>query len=131
MTPHFHALVWIDHREAKVFRFNATEAVESDLHARDRHVHVHHKANTIGSGHAVVDRDLLKKVVGSVSDAGAILIVGPGTAKTELAAYVAQQHPQVSQRILAVEAADHPSDGELIAMARKFFRAADRMRPVV
>ena len=129
MTPHFHAVVWIDHREAKVFRFNAAEAVESEIRAHDRHVHVHHKANTIGSGHATVDRDLLKKVVGSVSDAGAILVVGPGTAKAELAVYAAQQYPQVSQRILAVEPADHPTDGELVAMARKFFRAADRMQP--
>ena len=131
MTPHFHALVWIDHREAKVFRFNAAEVEETTVRPHDRHVHVHHKANTIGSGHAAVDRDFLERVVGSVSDAGAILIVGPGAAKAELAAYASERYPQVSQRVAGVEAVDHPTDGELVALARKFFRAADRMQPVL
>ena len=130
MTPHFHAVVWIDHREAKVFRFNATEVEETKLRPHDRQVHVHHKANTVGSGHAAVDRDFIEKVVGSVNDAGAVLIVGPGTAKTELAAYAAERYPQVSQRISAVETVDHPTDNELVALARKFFLAADRMQPV-
>lgn len=130
MTPHFHAVIWIDHREAKVFRFNAAEVEETRVRPHDRHVHVHHKANTIGSGHAAVDREFLERVIGSVNDAGAILIVGPGTAKTELAAYAAERYPQVSQRIAGAQAADHPTDGELVALARKFFRAADRMQPV-
>ena len=129
MTPHFHAVVWIDHREAKVFRFNAAEVEETRVQPHDRHVHVHHKANTVGSGHAAVDRDFLDRVVGSVTDAGAILIVGPGTAKAELRAYAAERYPQLSQRIAAVEAANHPTDGKLVAQARKFFRAADRIQP--
>jgi hypothetical protein len=28
-----------------------------------------------------------------------------------------------------VEALDHPTDGELVAHARQYFRAADRMAP--
>ena len=33
MTPHSHAVVWIDHREAKVYHLDAHAAVEGKVHA--------------------------------------------------------------------------------------------------
>jgi hypothetical protein len=33
-------------------------------------------------------------------------------------------------KVEGVESADHPSDGELVAHARRFLRSADRMRPL-
>jgi stalled ribosome rescue protein Dom34 len=128
MTPHSHAVVWIDHREAKVYHLDAHEAVEGKVHATDRHAHLHHKANEVGSGHAPIDRHFLKSVADSIVDARSILIVGPGNARKELADYIASEAPALSSRIAAVQAADHPSDGELVALARKFFKANDRMR---
>ena len=62
----------------------------------------------------------------AVSDAGEILIIGPSTAKTELAKYFRNHDPKVADRIVAVEAADHPSDGEIIAYARQHFGMAPR-----
>jgi stalled ribosome rescue protein Dom34 len=128
MQQHFHAIVWIDHHQAKVFRFNASDVERDVIRPHDPTVHLHHKANTIGSGHAPVDKDFLRRVTESVSEAGAIMIVGPASAKTELAAHIAAHAPDLSARVSTVEAADHPSDGELMALARKFFRANDRMK---
>ena len=59
------------------------------------------------------------------------MIVGPASAKTELAAHLAAYAPDLSSRVSIVEAVDHPSDGELVALARKFFRANDRMNTQV
>ena len=54
--------------------------------------HLHHKANTIGSGHAAPDLKFLAQVkMDAVRDAGQILIIGPSTAKTELAKYFRDQ----------------------------------------
>lgn len=128
MQPHFHAIIWIDHHQAKIFRFNANDIDRDVIKPHDPTVHLHHKANAVGSGHAPVDKDFLRRVTESVSEAGAIMIVGPASAKTELAAYIAAHAPRLSAQISTVEAADHPSDGELVAMARKFFRANDRMK---
>ncbi len=83
--------------------------------------HLHHKANTIGSGHAAPDLKFLAQVMDAVRDAGQILIIGPAGAKTELAKYVRQQDSEIGDRIVAVEAADHSSDGEIIAYARQYF----------
>ena len=128
LQQHFHAIIWIDHHQAKVFCFNASDVDRDVIRPRDPTVHLHHKANTIGSGHAPVDKDYLRRITESVFKAGVIMIVGPANAKTELAAYIAEHAPLLSARVSTVEAADHPSDGELVALARKFFRADDRMR---
>ena len=47
----------------------------------------------------------------------------------ELADHIRSRHPDPVDRIIGVEAADHPTDGQIVAHARAFFRAADRMLP--
>jgi stalled ribosome rescue protein Dom34 len=84
--------------------------------------HIHHKANSTGSGHVGFDKEFLAQVTNAVSDAGEILIIGPASAKTEFAKYLREQHAKIGDRIVAVEAADHPSDGEIVAYARQYFK---------
>ena len=55
--------------------------------------------------------------------------MGPGNAKTAFHKHATQHQPALAKRIVAVESADHPSDGELVAHARKHFKAIDRMTP--
>ena len=128
MTEHFHVIVWIDHSEARVFHVGSEDA---DRQVISTHVHdrqQHRKAHSIGSGHAPVDNEFFGRVAQSIQTAGALLIVGPANAKTELATYIKNHLPELAKRISAVEPLDHPSDGQLVALARKFFRADDRMR---
>jgi stalled ribosome rescue protein Dom34 len=129
MSQHYHALVWIDHREAKVFQFDATDVDRAVVRSTHPHQHIHHKANAGDSGHAPLDKEFLKHVAQALEPAGAILITGPASAKTELATYIKQTHPELAQRISGVEALDHPTDGALLAFARSFFKADDRMHP--
>ena len=130
MNGHYHAIVWIDHSEARVFHFGAEDADRELIRTHKHDLHLHHKANSRGggSGHALLDKEFLGRVMKSLETAGAILIVGPANAKTELAAYIKEHEPLLAGRISAVEPLDHPSDGSLVALARKFFRADDRMR---
>ena len=130
MQAHFHAIVWIDHHQANVFQFNADEVDRTVVRPHDRAVHLHHKANTIGSGHAPADKEFFGRVTHALAGAGTILIVGPAGAKTELASHLAAHAPGLSTRVAGVETVDHPSEGELLALARQFFRASDRMHPV-
>jgi stalled ribosome rescue protein Dom34 len=128
MSNHYHAFVWIDHRLAKVFHFNADVHEVEQVHSSHPDQHLHHKANSGDSGHAPVDKDFLERVAHTLEGAGAVLIAGPGGAKTELHSYIKRQHPRMTEKISAIETLDHPSDGQLLAHARRFFRADDRMR---
>ena len=66
MSEHFHALVWMDHQQAKVFRFNATQAEEVKLHTHLSGHHLQHKANTTGSGHKSVDKDYYAQIIAAM-----------------------------------------------------------------
>ena len=124
MPTHFHAIVWIDHSRAKVFHVGLSGENEIILHPHLPTRHLHHKANSIGSGHVGLDKEFFAQVMNAVSDAGEILVIGPASAKTELAKYLRDKHPQIADRVVAVEAADHPSDAEIVAYAKRHFKIA-------
>lgn len=127
MSNYYHALVWIDHREAKVFHFDAEHSQEVIVRNSHAHQNLHHKANSIDSGHAPVDKEYLRRVVAELATAGAIIIVGPGSAKTELRTFMQNTRPDLAEKLHAVEPLDHPTEGQLLAYGRKFFVADDRM----
>ena len=99
------------------------------LHSQISGQHLHHKANTTGSGHQGVDKEFFHRVVEALTHTGALIITGPANAKTELKNYIDQQRPELAKRISGLEALDHPTDGSLVAFARKYFKADDRMHP--
>jgi stalled ribosome rescue protein Dom34 len=128
-SHHFHAIVWIDHHEARVFHFSPTEAERLVVHPDHPTKHLHHKANAIGSGHASEDHAFLEAVAQAIADAGAVLVTGPGSAKAELLKHISRHDPRLMKIIVGVETVDHPSDGQLVDHARRYFKAKDRMLP--
>lgn len=119
MATPCHALVWIDHQQAKIFHFDARDADQALVRSSHPHQHLHHKANSPDSGHAAIDKWFLRRVADALESAGAILISGPAGAKTELAAYLRQTRPEIAQRISGVQTADHP--GTLVPL--RYMRA--------
>ncbi len=128
-SHHFHAIVWIDHYEARVFHFSTTDVEKVVLRPDHPARHIHHKANSIGSGHAAEDHAFLQAVAQSFADAGAVLITGPSNAKTELVKHISQHDPNLMKIIVGTETVDHPSDPQLVAYAKRYFKAEDRMLP--
>jgi hypothetical protein len=51
---------------------------------------------------------------------------GPAQTKDEFLTFLRKKHPQIRSEIVAVESADHPTDPELLAYARKYFTVFDR-----
>ena len=131
MQGHYHAVVWIDHRQARIFHFNASDADKLVVGPDNPVRHLHHKANSIGSGHAAEDQDFLEAVAKSLADAGAILVVGPSSEKNELVKHIKHRHPDMIVKIEGVEPVDHLTDGELLAYARRYMKAADLSRPQI
>jgi stalled ribosome rescue protein Dom34 len=129
MENHNHAVIWIDHREARIFHFNKTQAETLVLHPNNPNAHIHHKANSMGIGHAAEDQNFLHEVAKAIGAAHAVLITGPANAKTELVKHLHRHDPQMIERIAGVETVDHPSDGVLVDYARRYFKAADMTTP--
>jgi len=123
----FHVVVWLDHTEAHVIHFNRDES-QADIIKSGSKPHLHVRASGGSGRSAAENRTYLDQVVSAVKDAQAILIVGPGSEKTVLYKHMVKVHPEVAEKVASVESADHPTDGQLLAHARKYFVASDRMR---
>jgi hypothetical protein len=131
MPHHFHAVVSIDHAEATIFEFAETDVTEHRIKATDRQGNIHHKAGSVGSGHAHDSKSYLTAVVSALKPSHEILIVGHGTAKDELASFIRDHAPLLAPRIMGVKAMDQPTKGEILAFARKFFEAKDLTTPQI
>jgi stalled ribosome rescue protein Dom34 len=129
--PHYHAVIWVDHREARIFHLSPTDVDRLVLHPDHPTKHIHHKANSIGSGHAQEDQNYFQAIMEAVSGSGAVLITAPANAKTELVKHIRQHSPRIMKTVVGIETVDHPSDAQLVAYARKYFEASDRMQPQI
>ncbi len=121
MSAHHHAVVWINHRRARIFHIGLTGHDQIVIRSHPETENIHHKAHEIGSGHAAENEEFLREVTKALHDAGRILILGPGNEKTVLYDFLQQHDPEFTNRVVAVEAADHPSDGEVLDYAKRYF----------
>lgn len=120
MQTHTHVVVWIDHHQARIIHIGLSGTDEVVLESK-LPAHLHHKANAVGSGHASEDKDFLKRTADAIRGAEQVLIMGPSTAKTVLRNYLRDHDPKFAQKTVTVEPADHPSDREIIAHAKRHF----------
>ena len=125
----YHAAVWLDHATARIFHFDAHEFDVATVKSGHAGEHIHHKAGAVGSGHAADDPRFFAAIEKALDGAQEILLSGPGGTKTAFAKHAGAHAPALAKKILAVENADHPTDGEAVAHARKFFKIVDRMTP--
>jgi len=115
---HERAVIWIDHLVAKIFAMGLTGVTSSIIHAHLESSHLHHKANTIGSGRVKDDPVFLAKVADVIAPCYEVLVLGPGIEKTALVDYLKSARPDLAIRI---GSSDHPTDEEIIGLGRKHF----------
>lgn len=126
-----HVVVWIDQREARIHSIGSGGSeLEAVVRDSARAAHVHHKAGPVaGPGKSEAPVDYYHQVAETLRSAGEILITGPGVAKQRLQEHLRSHHPETAARVVAVEALDHLTDGELVDLARRRFGPLDRIRP--
>ena len=123
----YHACVWIDQRHAKVFEIEPEMVRKIELNDPRPNRHLHRRANHVGLGTIEMNPVLLSEVAQAIGGAKAILILGPGKARVVLGGYLQEHFRRIADRIWGTEPCDHPTDAEVVARARTFFRSADRM----
>jgi hypothetical protein len=126
-VTHSHAVAWIDHREAHIIHFSPEAAEAAAVKSQAPHRHLHHKSGAAGAGRDKPDSAYLSGVASALADANEILIVGPAGAKLDLMHFLKTHRTEVAKKVMGVETVDHPTEGELLKFARKYFTAADRM----
>jgi stalled ribosome rescue protein Dom34 len=129
-----HAIVWMDSREAHVYRFDAQDVEQKRLKAHMPFRKMHHKAGVIGAGRAAADLDFFDRIIDSLRGTREWILAGPGEAKQAFLNFLDKYRAvdghmtKLSSTLARVEAMDHPTDGELLKHARQTFKAIDRLQ---
>ncbi len=124
---HYHALVWLDHVEAHVMHISPGDVEKSVVQPANPHHKLHSKAGTLGTGRVPEDQDYYHRIALALAGASEILIVGPAQAKLQLVKHIHAHDAALVSKVVGVETVDHPSDGQLVAYARKYFLARDQL----
>jgi stalled ribosome rescue protein Dom34 len=124
---HYHAVVWLDHNEARVMHISPNDVEKSVVEPANPPRHLQRKRGSVSGSRQPEDQQYYHEVVEAFADAQEVLIVGPGHAKLELIKHIHAHDHQIVDRVVGVETVDHPGDGQLVAYARKYFVAKDRM----
>lgn len=118
-----YAAVWIDHHEARIF-----EVGPDGLHSEvvKAHPHPKHGRRIRQNDHAEGDVHFFGEVAKAMDHADDILVVGPGTAKLQFMRWLREHTPKIEAKVVSVESADHPSDGQMFAYAKKYFHTDEQ-----
>ena len=126
-----HVIVWLDHAEAHLIRFNPEVAQNEVIKSPSTQPHLHIKSGLHGlqhGGRTPESAAYLNEIAIALKEPLEILIVGPGVEKLVLVKHLMKHQHDVAEKIVGVETVDHPTDGQLLAYARKYFVKADRLR---
>jgi hypothetical protein len=106
----FHAIVWLDHCEAHVVMFDHEHVEAQRITSRSHHKH---------EGQADDNGAFFTDIANALRGTREILLSGPGLARNHQTA--------LADGIVDSVASDHPTDGQLVALARQYFKKFDNM----
>lgn len=116
-------VIWLDHKEARLFRLDAAKGDGFAIHAPNHHVHRH--ASSTSEHETPTDAlHYHQAIARALAEVDSVLVVGPSTAKLELIRHLHRHEAALEKKVIGVETVDHPSDGQLVAYAKKYFAAA-------
>ncbi len=114
----FHAIVWMDHQEAHVVMFDREHVQAQRIHSRS-----HHKHQGKGVDAVAFYQSIATALLGSHE----VLLTGPGSAHQDFRTWCSAHEPGTSGRIVDSITTDHPSDAQLAALARQYFKKFDAL----
>jgi stalled ribosome rescue protein Dom34 len=123
-----HVAVWLDHKEARVFTFHPDNTDEGTVLAPPHNDHHKHTRGQEGlKEHPEDSKRFYHDLVATLSGTEELLVLGPATAKHEFIKYLEQHDHALAAKVVGIETVDHPSDGQLVAYAKQYFKRKDRM----
>jgi stalled ribosome rescue protein Dom34 len=116
----FHAVVELDHSQAQVLQFDAEHVQAQKVKAHSHYTKQH--GSQVRSEH-----EFFGLVCDALDGIAEVLVAGSKTALADFKHYADKHRPQTAQRIVGYETVDHPTEGQLVALARQYFLRYDRM----
>ena len=123
MKKTHHAIIFIDHQSAQVLQFDAEHVQAQKVKASSRHTKQH-------GAQVRTEHEFYSHVCDALEGIAEVLAVGPHTGLVDFQHYVRKHRAGIAQHIVDYQTVDHPSENQLVALARQFFLKYDRMAGV-
>lgn len=114
----FHAVVWIDQSEAHVVMFDREHVEAQRIKSRTHHKH---------QGKADASAAFFADVARALNGTHEVLLTGPGLVRNQFRDWCSSHLPAVADSVVDSVVTDHPSDAQLVALARQYFKKFDNM----
>lgn len=114
----YHAVVWMDHSEAHVLMFDREHVEAQRVKSRSHHKH-QGKTGDVAA--------FFTEVAKALQGTHEVLLAGPGKARDEFRDWCAKHAQATARTIVDSVAADHPTDNQLVALGRQYFKKFDNM----
>jgi stalled ribosome rescue protein Dom34 len=114
----FHAVVWLDHQEAHLAFFDRDHASTQRIHSKSQHKH---------QGKTTDMSAFFADIAKTVKDCHEVLLTGPGLTRLQFKDWYTQHASALANIVVDSIASDHPTDAQLVAMARQYFKKFDAM----
>ena len=109
-----HAVVQIDDHHAEVLHFDAD-------HSESQRIKDHvHDTRQHGSG-VRTEHEFFASVCDALATSVDVLVVGSHMGQADFRHYVTTHRSALAAKIVGWQTVDHPSEGQLLALAREFF----------
>ncbi len=118
-------VIWMDSKEGKVFGLVPEGSKVKHLHTHGHQTHPQHGGDNNREHNHGLD-PFFKEMAESIKDAKEVIVLGPSDAKLHFKTYLDKHFAHtIAKAVVAVEASDHPTDNQILAHARKFFKTFD------
>ena len=118
-----HDLLVLEDNPYGLLGFDAEHVQAEKIRARSHHTRQH------GSG-VRTEHEFFGEICDAIDRVDEALVAGSHTAIADFRHYVEKHRPRTAPRIVGYEVVDHPTDNELVALARRYFLSHDRMKGV-
>ncbi|WP_019938917.1 hypothetical protein [Bordetella sp. FB-8] len=115
----FHAVAFVDHQSAQILQFHSEHVVERKVQQHRKFTRQHHSG-------VRTEHEFFGEVCDALEGIAEVLIVGGHTSLADFRHYVDKHRPLTAPRIVGYELADHPTENQLIALARRYFVKFDQ-----
>ncbi|MEO8102168.1 MAG: translational machinery protein [Betaproteobacteria bacterium] len=122
-----HVVVWLDHNAAHIIAFSRdTAEAPVIVHSPQHNVHQHQRSDRNAPTSAVAHPEYYESIIARIRKVPEWLIVGPANAKLNFSKHLNKRHADLVDHVIGMETVDHPSDGQLLGYARKYFASSGR-----
>ena len=118
--PLHHAVALIDHHKAEILQFDAEHLQAQKVKSHSHHTRQH-------GSEVRTEHEFFGQVCDALAGIAEVLVAGSHGAQNDFRHYIEKHRPPLVKQIVGWETVDHPTEAQLLALAKKHFAKIDRM----